>query len=66
MVLVRSLKILVNHIRLYVLVVILTNGSCKIFKDSCINHIQDYFFVLVVMLTNGSRKIFNDSCMNHI
>ena len=50
---------------LHVLVVILTNGSCKIFKDSCKNHTRLFLHVLVVILTNGSCKTFKDSCKNH-
>ena len=50
---------------LHVPVVILTNGSCKIFKDSCKNPTRLFLHVLVVILTNGSCKIFKDSCMNY-
>ena len=63
MVLARS-KILVRiiHMRLFlhVLVIIITNPSCKIFKDSCMNHIRLFLRVLVIILTSGSCKIFKD------
>ena len=52
-----------NHIGLLlcVLVVILTNVSCKIFKYSCVNHERIFQDNSCMIWTHNSCKIFQES-----